>query len=88
VHAVHSGRLPDRAIAPRRSGVATDPVRDHDDRLGERCDPPDALHAFKAAAKRGAANHGGCTTLRHSAASMMLSAGVPLDVISGGLGAT
>jgi integrase len=51
--------------------------------LGERCDPPNALRALKAAAKRaGLPSSVGLHTLRHSAASVMLSAGVPLKVVS------
>jgi integrase len=47
--------------------------------LGEPCDPRNALRAFKAAAKRaGLPSSVGLHTLRHSAASVMLSAGVPL----------
>jgi integrase len=51
--------------------------------LGEPCDPRNALRALKAAAKR-AGLHSSVElhTLRHSAASVMLSAGVPLKVVS------
>ena len=51
--------------------------------LGEPCDPRNPLRALKAAAKRvGLPSSVGLHTLRHSAASMMLSAGVPLKVVS------
>jgi integrase len=51
--------------------------------LGEPCDPRNALRALKTAAKRaGLPSSIGLHTLRHSAASGMLSAGVPLKVIS------
>jgi integrase len=51
--------------------------------LGERCDPRNALRALKAAAKRAnLPSTVGLHTLRHSAASVMLSAGVPLKVVS------
>jgi integrase len=47
--------------------------------LGEPCDPRNALRALKTAAKRaGLPSSVGLHTLRHSAASVMLSAGVPL----------
>jgi integrase len=51
--------------------------------LGEPCDPRNALRALKAAAKSaGLPSSVGLHTLRHSAASVMLSAGVPLKVVS------
>jgi hypothetical protein len=51
--------------------------------LGEPCDPRNALRALKAAAKRAnLPSTVGLRTLRHSAASVMLSAGVPLKVVS------
>jgi integrase len=51
--------------------------------LGEPCDPRNALRALKTAAKRaGRPSSVGLHTLRHSAASVMLSAGVPLKVVS------
>jgi integrase len=51
--------------------------------LGEYCDPRNALRALKAARKRaGLPSSVGLHTLRHSAASVMLSAGVPLKVVS------
>jgi integrase len=50
---------------------------------GEPCDPRNALRALKAAAKRAKLpSTVGLHTLRHSAASVMLSAGVPLKVVS------
>ncbi|MFL6047505.1 MAG: tyrosine-type recombinase/integrase [Propionibacteriaceae bacterium] len=52
----------------------------------ELCDPSDprnALRALNAAAKRaGLPSSVGLHTLRHSAASVMLSPGVPLKVVS------
>lgn len=51
--------------------------------FGDPCDPRNALRALKAAAKRaGLPSSVGLHTLRHSAASVMLSAGVPLKVVS------
>jgi site-specific recombinase XerD len=51
--------------------------------LGEPCDPRNALRALKAAAKRAnLPSTVGWHTLRRSAASVMLSAGVPLKVAS------
>ena len=51
--------------------------------LGEPCDPRNALRAVKTAAKRaGLPSSVGLHTLGHSAASVMLSAGVPLKVVS------
>jgi integrase len=51
--------------------------------LGEPCDPRNAMRALKAAAKRAnLPSTVGLHTLRHSAASVMLSAGVPLKVVS------
>ena len=51
--------------------------------LGEPCDPRNALRALKTAAKwAGLPSSIGLHTLRHSAASVMLSAGVPLKVVS------
>ena len=51
--------------------------------LGEPCDPRNALRAFKiAAARAGLPANVGLHTLRHSAASAMLMANVPLKVVS------
>jgi integrase len=51
--------------------------------LGGPRDPRNALRAFKAAAKRaGLPSSVGLQTLRHSAASVTLSASVPLKVVS------
>ena len=51
--------------------------------LGEPCDPRNALRALKDAAKRAKLpSTVGLHTLRHSAAFVMLSAGVPLKVVS------
>jgi hypothetical protein len=53
---------------------------------GEPCDPRNALRAFKTAAARAGIPHAGLHTLRHSAASVMLTNGVPLKVVSEILG--
>jgi hypothetical protein len=45
---------------------------------GDPCDPRNALRAFKVAAARAGLPDAGLHTLRHSAASAMLSHGVPL----------
>ena len=51
--------------------------------LGEPCDPRNALRALKDAAKRAKLpSTVGLHTLRHSAAFVMLSADVPLKVVS------
>lgn len=49
---------------------------------GEPCDPRNALRAFKVAATKAGHPKAGLHTLRHSAASVMLSNGVPLKVVS------
>jgi len=54
--------------------------------LGEPCDPRNALRALKAASAKAGLPGIGLHTLRHSAASVMLSAGVPLKVVSDLLG--
>lgn len=54
--------------------------------FGEPCDPRNALRALKVAATSAGLAGVGLHTLRHSAASMMLSAGVPLKVVSELLG--
>lgn len=46
--------------------------------FGEPCDPRNALRALKVAATTAELGNVGLHTLRHSAASVMLSAGVPL----------
>jgi integrase len=53
---------------------------------GEPCDPRNALRAFKVAAARAGLPDAGLHTLRHSAASVMLSHGVRLKVVSEILG--
>ena len=53
---------------------------------GEPCDPRNALRAFKVAAARAGFPAAGLHTLRHSAASVMLTHGVPLKVVSEILG--
>ncbi len=53
---------------------------------GEPCDPRNALRAFKVAAARAGLTDAGLHTLRHSAASVMLTHGVPLKVVSEILG--
>ena len=53
------------------------------DRAGRALRSSHALRALKAAAKRAKLpSAAGLHTLRHSAASVMLSAGVPLKVVS------
>jgi integrase len=54
--------------------------------IGEPCDPRNALRALKAAARRVGLDGVGLHTLRHSAASVMLSERVPLNVVSQILG--
>jgi integrase len=54
--------------------------------LGEPCDPRNAFRAFRVAATRAGLSHAGLHTLRHSAASVMLTRGVPLKVVSEILG--
>jgi integrase len=54
--------------------------------IGEPCDPRNALRALKAAARKAALPYVGLHTLRHSAASLMLSNGVPITVVSQILG--
>lgn len=54
--------------------------------LGEPCDPRNALRALKVAAERAKLDQVGLHTLRHSAASVMLTNGVPLKVVSDVLG--
>jgi len=54
--------------------------------LGEPSDPRNALRALKVAARRAGLPSIGLHTLRHSAASVMLSSGVPLKVVSDILG--
>ncbi|NYJ08050.1 tyrosine-type recombinase/integrase [Petropleomorpha daqingensis] len=54
--------------------------------FGEPCDPRNAFRAFRVAATRAGLPHAGLHTLRHSAASVMLSGGVPLKVVSDILG--
>ena len=54
--------------------------------FGEPCDPRNAFRALKVAAARAGLPHVGLHTLRHSAASVMLSHGVPLKVVSEILG--
>jgi hypothetical protein len=53
---------------------------------GEPCDPRNALRAFKAAATRAGVPAAGLHTLRHSAASVVLTKGAPLKVVSKILG--
>jgi integrase len=54
--------------------------------LGEPCDPRNALRALRSAAVRAGLAHAGLHTLRHTAASVMLSRGVPLKVVADLLG--
>ncbi len=53
---------------------------------GEPCDPRNALRAFKVAAAKAGLASVGLHTLRHSAATAMLTNGVPLKVVSEILG--
>ena len=53
---------------------------------GDPCDPRNALRAFKVVAARAGLPDAGLHTLRHSAASAMLSHSVPLKVVSEILG--
>lgn len=53
---------------------------------GAPCDPRNALRALKVAASKANLGNVGLHTLRHSAASVMLSNGVPLKVVSEILG--
>jgi integrase len=53
---------------------------------GEPYDPRNALRALKVAATKAGLPHAGLHTLRHSAASVMLTHGVPLKVVSEILG--
>ncbi len=50
--------------------------------LGEPCDPRNAFRALRVAAAKAGLPHAGLHTLRHSAASVMLTRGVPLKVVS------
>ncbi len=54
--------------------------------IGEPCDPRNDLRALTAAARRAGLEGVGLHTLRHSAASVMLSERVPLNVVSQILG--
>ncbi|MGB3762037.1 MAG: site-specific integrase [Ornithinimicrobium sp.] len=54
--------------------------------IGEPSDPRNALRAFTVAARRAGLEGAGLHTLRHSAASVMLSERVPLNVVSQILG--
>jgi integrase len=54
--------------------------------FGEPCDPRNAFRALRAAAIKAGLTHAGLHTLRHSAASVMLTRGVPLKVVSEILG--
>jgi integrase len=54
--------------------------------FGEPCDPRNAFRALRAAATKAGLPYAGLHTLRHSAASVMLTRGVPLKVVSDVLG--
>jgi integrase len=54
--------------------------------FGEPCDPRNAFRALRVAAMKAGLQHAGLHTLRHSAASVMLTRGVPLKVVSDILG--
>jgi site-specific recombinase XerD len=53
---------------------------------GEPCDPRNAFRALRVAATKAGLPHAGLHTLRHSAASVMITGGVPLKVVSEILG--
>ena len=54
--------------------------------FGEPCDPRNAFRALRVAAAKAGLPHAGLHTLRHSAASVMLTRGVPLKVVADILG--
>jgi integrase len=54
--------------------------------IGTPIDPANFRHAFAALCKRAGLGHWHPHELRHSAASIMLAQGVPLEVVSGVLG--
>lgn len=54
--------------------------------FGEPCDPRNAFRALRVAATKAGLPHAGLHTLRHSAASVMITGGVPLKVVSEVLG--
>ena len=54
--------------------------------FGEPCDPRNAFRALRIAAAKAGLPNAGLHTLRHSAASVMLTRGVPLKVVSEILG--
>ncbi len=54
--------------------------------FGGPCEPRNALRALKVAAARAGLPDAGLHSLRHSAASVMLTSGVPLKVVSEILG--
>jgi integrase len=54
--------------------------------FGEPCDPRNAFRALQVAAAKAGLPHAGLHTLRHSAASVMLTRSVPLKVVSEILG--
>jgi integrase len=54
--------------------------------FGEPCDPRNAFLALRAAARKAGLPHAGLHALGHSAASVMLTRGVPLEVVSDVLG--
>jgi len=70
----------------RAGSVWTDTGHVFTTEFGQPCDPRNALRALKVAATATGLDGIGLHTLRHSAASVMLSAGVPLKVVSDLLG--
>ncbi|MGY1606786.1 MULTISPECIES: tyrosine-type recombinase/integrase [unclassified Geodermatophilus] len=49
--------------------------------FGEPCDPRNAFRALRVAATKAGLPRAGLHTLRHSAASVLLTGGVPLKVV-------
>jgi hypothetical protein len=68
-----------------RLQVGQNAIRFHTE-FGQPCEPRNALRALKVAADRAKLAGVGLHTLRHSAASVMLSNGVPPKVVSDVLG--
>jgi integrase len=83
LHQVHAAQAEERRLAGstwRQTGFV------FTTEFGEPCDPRNAFRALRAAATKAGLPHAGLHTLRHSAASVMLTRGVPLKVVSDILG--